>query len=50
MKKKRTVRLKKMVILPTSTCRNLGVSDRDGKYWNVIAMLSRCNSYAFTMQ
>lgn len=36
-----------MVILPTLICRDNAVSDRDGRYWNVIAMLSRCNNYAF---
>lgn len=36
-----------MVILPSLTYMDNAVRDRDGRYWNVIAMLSRCNSYAF---
>lgn len=40
--------MKKMVILPSLTYMDNAVSDMDGRYWNVIAMLSRCNNYAFT--
>lgn len=39
-----------MVILPSLTYMDNAVSDRDGRYWNAIAMLLRCNNYAFRRQ